>query len=92
MCASIAHRGPDDDGSFVDPGRVALGFRRLSIIDLDGGAQPIKNETGRIAVTVNGEIYNFQACDGNWSCAATVSTRTDAEVLVHLYEEGGVGC
>ena len=93
MCASIAHRGPDDDGRFVDPGKVALGFRRLSIIDLKGGAQPIRNETGRIAVTVNGEIYNFQALRrGLEQRGHSFSTDSDAEVVVHLYEEHGVDC
>jgi len=93
MCASVAHRGPDDDARFVDPGRVALGFRRLSIIDLAGGAQPIRNETGRIAVTVNGEIYNFQALRRELEQRGhSFRTHSDAEVVVHLYEEDGVGC
>ena len=59
MMAVLQHRGPDDEGLFVAP-PVALGMRRLSIIDLDGGRQPIFNEDGTVAVVLNGEIYNFQ--------------------------------
>ena len=93
MCASIEHRGPDDEGRFVEAGRVALGFRRLSIIDVTGGAQPIRNETGRIAVTVNGEIYNFQSLRRELEQRGhSFSTHSDAEVVVHLYEEEGVDC
>ena len=93
MCASIGHRGPDDDARFVQAGRVALGFRRLSIIDLTGGAQPIRNETGRIAVTVNGEIYNFQSLRRELEQRGhSFATHSDAEVVVHLYEEQGVDC
>ena len=80
-------------GGSIDPGKVALGFRRLSIIDLTGGAQPIRNETGRIAVTVNGEIYNFQALRRELEQRGhSFSTHSDAEVVVHLYEEHGVDC
>src|SRR4051794_31603242 len=64
MCAAVAHRGPDDDGAFVEPGRVGLGFRRLSIIDLENGAQPLRDERGAVVATCNGEIYNFQALRG----------------------------
>ena len=67
MCAAIAHRGPDDEGLYVSdfadeagPARVGLGNRRLSIIDLPGGHQPMSNEDGSIWITFNGEIYNFQ--------------------------------
>jgi asparagine synthase (glutamine-hydrolysing) len=93
MRAAIAHRGPDDDAAFVDPGRVALGFRRLSIIDLECGAQPIASESGRVVVTVNGEIYNFQALrDELRARGHTFRTGSDAEVVVHLYEEEGARC
>jgi asparagine synthase (glutamine-hydrolysing) len=93
MRAAIAHRGPDDDASYVDPGRVALGFRRLSIIDLECGAQPISNESGRVVVTVNGEIYNFQALRTELQSRGHVfRTGSDAEVVVHLYEEQGEDC
>ena len=93
MCASIEHRGPDDEGRFVEAGRVALGFRRLSIIDVTGGAQPIRNETGRIAVTVNGEIYNFRELHATLEAKGhRFATRSDTEVIVHLYEEHGDDC
>ena len=64
MCDSIAHRGPDAEGGLLRPGRVALGFRRLSIIDLETGDQPISNEDGSVHVTCNGEIYNFRELRG----------------------------
>lgn len=93
MRAAIEHRGPDDDGAFVQPGRVALGFRRLSIIDLACGAQPIANESGRVVVTVNGEIYNFQQLRRELeSRGHSFRTGSDAEVVVHLYEEEGEAC
>src|SRR6267142_4195100 len=60
MTATMTHRGPDDEG-YLDDGPTALGMRRLSIIDLEGGHQPIFNEDGSIGVVLNGEIYNFQA-------------------------------
>ncbi|MEI8358896.1 MAG: asparagine synthetase B, partial [Deltaproteobacteria bacterium] len=59
MCDVIVHRGPDDEGFHVD-GPLAMGMRRLSIIDLAGGHQPISNEDGTVTVILNGEIYNFQ--------------------------------
>ena len=83
------HRGGNDGGRFVDLGRVTLDFRRPSIVDLKGGAQPIRNETGRIAVTVNGEIYNFQALRrGLERRGHSFSTDSDAEVVV-VYLCGG---
>ncbi len=92
MTAALVHRGPDDDGYYLDHG-VALGFRRLSIIDLEGGAQPIANETGEITLVCNGEIYNspelrrrLQA-DGH-----RFRTHSDVEVILHLYEEHGEDC
>ncbi len=86
------HRGPDDAGAFVDGG-VGLGHRRLSIIDLSGGHQPISNEDGSITVVFNGEIYNFNELrDGLLARGHTLTTRTDTEVIVHLYEELGAEC
>lgn len=90
MREALRHRGPDDDGSHVEPGRVGLGFRRLSIIDLDGGAQPLTNESGRIVATTNGEIYNFQALGDELRRGGhTLRTGSDCEVITHLYEEEG---
>ncbi len=90
MCDAIRHRGPDDSGTYVEPGAVGLGFRRLSIIDLAGGHQPVASEDGRVVVTCNGEIYNYGALrrrllgDGH-----RFSTLSDTEVIAHLYEERG---
>src|SRR5262245_44592072 len=90
MCTSIRHRGPDDQGFFFQ-GHVALGSRRLSIIDLDNGHQPIFNESGRIAIVLNGEIYNFQELRPTLEAKGhRFTTRTDTEVVVHLYEEYGL--
>jgi asparagine synthase (glutamine-hydrolysing) len=89
MCDAMTHRGPDDAGYLVD-GPVALGMRRLSIIDLSGGHQPIYNEDGSVAVVFNGEIYNYRELRG-WleSRGHRFSTSSDTEVLVHLWEEVG---
>jgi asparagine synthase (glutamine-hydrolysing) len=93
MCDVIAHRGPDDEAFHVEPGRVGLGFRRLSIIDLDGGRQPIADEDGRNLVTCNGEIYNFrQLGEGLRARGHRFRTGSDVEPVVHLYEESGVEC
>jgi asparagine synthase (glutamine-hydrolysing) len=93
MCDAIRHRGPDDDGYLVEPGRVGLGFRRLSIIDLAGGHQPIFDEHGRSAVTCNGEIYNFQALRRDLEHRGhTFATNSDVETIVHLYEDRGDRC
>ncbi len=89
MCAAIAHRGPDDEGVFVE-GNVGLGVRRLSIIDLAGGQQPISNEDGTATVVYNGEIYNFGELRKELAERGHVfSTRSDTEVIVHGYEEFG---
>src|SRR5689334_22128352 len=92
MCQSIAHRGPDDEGIFVRDG-VGLGMRRLSVIDLAGGHQPVFNEDGTVWVVYNGEIYNFaelrRELEGR---GHRFSTHTDTEVIVHLYEDFGANC
>jgi asparagine synthase (glutamine-hydrolysing) len=89
MCEAIRHRGPDDEGMLVEPG-VALGMRRLSIIDVATGHQPISNEDGRISVVFNGEIYNFRELRRSLQAAGhRFSTGTDTEVIVHAYEQWG---
>jgi asparagine synthase (glutamine-hydrolysing) len=89
MCDAIAHRGPDDWGTFVE-GRVGIGMRRLSIIDLAGGHQPLSNEDGSIVVVFNGELYNYESLYAELSARGhRFSTRTDTEVLVHMYEDEG---
>lgn len=88
MCAAIRHRGPNDEGHHVGNG-VALGMRRLSVIDVEGGAQPISNEDGTVHVVFNGEIYNHRALRSRLAPRHTLCSRTDTEVLVHLYEEHG---
>ena len=91
MMDRIAHRGPDGQGQFLE-GPVALGQRRLSIIDLDGGKQPMYNEDSSLVVVFNGEIYNFQALTAELQAAGhTFATRSDTEVLLHGYEEWGKG-
>src|SRR3954470_18538809 len=91
MCDAIRHRGPDDDGSHVEAGRVGIGFRRLSIIDLAHGNQPLYDEQRHVCVTCNGEIYNFQALREELvSYGHRFATGSDAETIVHLYEEHGI--
>jgi asparagine synthase (glutamine-hydrolysing) len=92
MADTIAHRGPDDEG-FYYSGPVGFGFRRLSIIDLNLGHQPLSNEDGSVWVIFNGEIYNYQALTAELVSKGHVfKTKTDTEVIVHLYEEYGEGC
>ena len=89
MCAAITHRGPDDEGFYFGTG-VGLGMRRLSIIDLDSGRQPVSNEDGSVWVVFNGEIYNYQELRNHLEQRGHVlSTRSDTETIVHLYEEYG---
>jgi asparagine synthase (glutamine-hydrolysing) len=89
MCSAIAHRGPDDEGFYFGTG-VGLGMRRLSIIDLDSGRQPVSNEDASVWVVFNGEIYNYQALrDELEELGHVFSTRSDTETIVHLYEEYG---
>ena len=91
MTSALQHRGPDDEGYYLDAG-VALGHRRLSIIDLDTGKQPIHNEDETIYVVFNGEIYNFPEIKKELEERGhRFYTKTDTEVLVHLYEEMGTG-
>ncbi len=89
MGESIVHRGPDQAGEFSQPG-VGLAVRRLRIIDLEGGAQPISNEDGSVTVVFNGEIYNFQQLRADLERRGhRFSTHSDTEVIVHLYEDQG---
>ena len=91
MCAAIVHRGPDDEGHLAD-GNVGMGMRRLAIIDLAGGHQPVFSEDRQVAVVFNGEIFNFADLRRELETLGhTFSTRTDTEVLVHGYESWGVG-
>jgi len=92
MNASLEHRGPDGDGFHLEPG-VGFGHRRLSIIDLEGGKQPLYNEDRSVVVTYNGEIYNFLELENELKAAGHVfHTRCDTEVIVHAWEEWGEKC
>lgn len=89
MAALIRHRGPDGEGLYADD-RAALGHRRLSIIDLEGGGQPMFNEDGSLVVVFNGEIYNYRELARQLSAAGHVfATRSDTEVLLHGWEQWG---
>jgi asparagine synthase (glutamine-hydrolysing) len=89
MCRTIAHRGPDDEGLHIEP-HMALGARRLSILDLAGGHQPLANEDGSIWAAHNGEIYNLPDLTRELEAAGhRFRTGTDTEVIVHAYEEWG---
>ncbi|MDO9518777.1 MAG: asparagine synthase (glutamine-hydrolyzing) [Pseudohongiella sp.] len=92
MCDAILHRGPDDDGYFVD-GPAGLGMRRLSIIDVNSGHQPAWNETNDICVVLNGEIYNYRELRLELMSKGHIfKSGSDTEVIVHLYEEMGEDC
>jgi asparagine synthase (glutamine-hydrolysing) len=92
MCDALIARGPDDEGYFVQ-GPIALGMRRLSIVDLAGGHQPIRNEDGTVHVVLNGEIYNFRELRSMLEGRGhRFYTASDTEVIVHLYEEFGDEC
>lgn len=92
MADTIAHRGPDDEGFYVS-GQIGLGFRRLSIIDLGGGHQPLANEDKSVWIVFNGEIYNYLELRALLIGKGHVfSTQSDTEVIVHLYEEFGEDC
>ncbi len=94
MAATLTHRGPDDAGQHLAPdGRCGLAFRRLSIIDLATGNQPLANEDESVQVVFNGEIYNFRELrDELRARGHTFRTGSDGEVIVHLYEESGADC
>jgi asparagine synthase (glutamine-hydrolysing) len=92
MCVAMTHRGPDDEGIYTD-GPVGIGMRRLSIIDVAGGHQPISNETGAIWIVFNGEIYNHAELRKKLEpLGHRYRTNTDTETIVHLYEEYGRDC
>ncbi len=92
MCTVMSHRGPDDEGFYLGK-EVGLGMRRLSIIDLASGHQPVENEDGTIHLVLNGEIYNYRELRRDLEARGHVfSTRTDTETIVHLYEEHGKNC
>jgi len=90
MCAVIAHRGPDEEGYYEGDG-VGLAVRRLAVIDLATGSQPIANETRDVWVVFNGEIYNFEELRKDLlSAGHAFATTSDTETIVHLYEDHGV--
>ncbi len=92
MCQTIIHRGPDDEGIYVKDG-VGLGMRRLSVIDLAGGHQPVFNEDKTVWMVFNGEIYNFKDLRRELeSKGHRFYTHSDTEVIVHLYEDLGSDC
>ena len=92
MCAAMVHRGPDDEGFYLRT-HIGLGMRRLSVIDIEAGSQPVHNEDGSVWVVLNGEIYNYRDLrrdlEGRGHCFYTA---TDTETIVHLYEEYGADC
>ena len=91
MADALIHRGPDSRGYFVDP-NVAIGTRRLRIIDLETGDQPLFNEDRSLVLSCNGEIFNYRELRKDLQAKGhSFRTKTDVEVLVHLYEEDGVG-
>lgn len=92
MTSALHHRGPDGQGYFVSEG-IGVGHRRLSIIDVEGGAQPISNEDGSLHVVFNGEIYNYKELREELSAFGhRFKTLSDTEVIVHAYEQWGVHC
>jgi len=92
MAAAIVHRGPDDAGAFETPS-VSLGHRRLSIIDREGGHQPVANEDETVWLVYNGEVYNYRELRAELEAAGhTFRTHCDSEVIIHAYEEWGAAC
>ncbi|MBM3525207.1 MAG: asparagine synthase (glutamine-hydrolyzing), partial [Alphaproteobacteria bacterium] len=92
MTDAIAHRGPDGEGFHVEPG-MGLGHRRLAIIDVSRGHQPLYNETGDVGIVFNGEIYNFEEIQKELEALGHVfKTRSDTEAIVHAWEQWGEGC
>jgi asparagine synthase (glutamine-hydrolysing) len=92
MCATLYHRGPDDEGIYLDRS-FGMGMRRLSIIDITGGHQPLSNEDGTVWVVQNGEIYNFPELRERLEQQGhRFHSRSDTEIIAHLYEEEGLDC
>jgi asparagine synthase (glutamine-hydrolysing) len=92
MCQAITRRGPDDEGYLVE-GPIALGMRRLAIIDVEGGHQPISNEDGNLSIVFNGEIFNHEPLQAELKQRGHVfTTRSDTETILHLFEEEGPSC
>src|SRR5438128_9497868 len=92
MCNVMTHRGPDDEGIYTD-GRVGIGMRRLSIVDLATGHQPLSNEDGSIWIVFNGEIYNHLALREQLITQGhSYRTHSDTESVIHLYEQYGKSC
>jgi len=91
MTRLLVHRGPDDEGYYRD-GQVGLGHRRLSIIDIATGQQPMSNEDGTVWIAYNGEVYNFRQLRAQYLSAHEFKTASDTEVILHLYEEFGEDC
>jgi asparagine synthase (glutamine-hydrolysing) len=92
MLGAIRHRGPDDNGTYIDE-HVALGQARLSIIDVAGGHQPIFNEDGTKCIILNGEIYNYLELRNRLLARGhRFATKSDTEVILHLYEDEGEAC
>src|SRR5205814_10451747 len=94
MMDRIQHRGPDDSGTYFSPdGRAGLGFRRLSIIDLSTGHQPLANEDNSIWIAFNGEVYNFEQLRPDLERRGhRFRTHTDTDCICHLYEDLGPSC
>lgn len=86
-----AHRGPDDSGSYLN-NNIALGMRRLSVIDLSGGQQPISNDDGSLVLVCNGEIYNYRELRAQLADSYHFKTQSDVEVILALYQQYGVDC
>ena len=92
MATSMVHRGPDDDGYYEDAG-VGLCMRRLRVIDLDTGSQPMSNEDGSLQIVFNGEIYNYRQLRSELEGAGhEFKTASDTETILHLYEDLGAEC
>jgi len=92
MTTSLTHRGPDDEGFYLGRG-IALGHRRLSIIDIDGGKQPLYNEDRSMCIVYNGEVYNHGALKAELTgLGHNFRTKTDTEVILHAYEQWGPQC
>ena len=91
MAAAAAHRGPDDE-QFAADGPAGLAFRRLSIVDVAGGRQPLTNEDGTVVLIANGEIFNHESIRARLAARHAFRTRSDCEAVLHLYEEEGIDC